>query len=126
MKIATYKKQENADFFILNKGDQAGKPSLKPWHAGNCFAVNSENPKEDFARVYCAYISRSFYPYLLGTAIPFLRISDIRKVLGLTKHIKRDELSKIYEAEQKIRHYEKVLRLCTELRDSLARKAMQQ
>ena len=69
-------------FFILNKGNNSGKPLLIP--CPNCFVIQFGN-LEDKERVYwilwCMWQSKAFYPLLRGSVIPFITIRDFQKLL---------------------------------------------
>ncbi len=72
----------NPHFFVLNKGLNSGKPLLLP--CPNCFKIEAEN--EDFKQVlywvtYALWKSKAFYPYLIGSVIPFIRIGDYKQVV---------------------------------------------
>jgi len=69
-------------FYILSKGNGAGKPNLTPWV--NCFAVHCTRPEEldfYFWLCYALYQTGRFKQHLRGSVIPFLSIHDTRKVL---------------------------------------------
>ena len=69
-------------FFMLNKGNNSGKPLLKA--CPNCFVIlcNSEEEKE---RLYWLIMglwqSKAFYPYLKGSVISFISINDARNCI---------------------------------------------
>jgi hypothetical protein len=73
---------EKPHFFILNKGNNSGKPLLSP--CPNCFVIQFENV-EDKECVYwilwCLWQSKAFYPLLKGSVIPFITIGDFQKLL---------------------------------------------
>lgn len=72
-------------FFILSKGDNAGKPGLVPW--ANCFAVHCSNQQTFdfyFWLVYGLYKAGKFKSRLRGSVIPFVNLDDIRTVLKKT------------------------------------------
>ncbi len=69
-------------FFVLNKGLNSGKPLLLP--CPNCFKIEAEN--EDFKQVlywvtFALWKSKAFYPYLIGSVIPFIRIGDYKQIV---------------------------------------------
>ena len=69
-------------FFILCKGNNAGKPSFKPWP--NSFVVicaNQEYVDFYFWLVYALYQSGKFKIQLRGSVIPFININDVRQLL---------------------------------------------
>ena len=78
-------KQEisNPHFFILNKGNNSGKPLVSP--CPNCFVIISENQEQaDQLRTLCYALwrSRSFERHLHGSVIPFITIRSFRCVLA--------------------------------------------
>lgn len=69
-------------FFILNKGNNSGKPLLSP--CPNCFVIQfqSEEEKEQvYWLLYSLWQSKAFYPYLRGSVIPFVVLRDIKECL---------------------------------------------
>jgi len=69
-------------FYMLSKGENAGKPALKPWT--NSFAVVCPNQQYvDFYYwlVYGLYKAGKFKVYLHGTAIPFINVNDVRNCI---------------------------------------------
>jgi hypothetical protein len=75
-------------FFILNKGNNSGKPLLAP--CPNCFVIQfqSENEKEQiYWLLYSLWQSKAFYPFLRGSVIPFIVLRDAKSCLldGLNK-----------------------------------------
>jgi len=75
-------------FFILNKGNNSGKPLLSP--CPNCFVIQfqSELEKEQlYWLMYSLWQSRAFYPYLRGSVIPFVILREIKECIadGLEK-----------------------------------------
>ena len=70
-------------FFILNKGLNSGKPMDQP--CPNCFVIttNSEKTRESlFYLCLSLKIGRYFGYYLKGSVIPFICISDAKKVIN--------------------------------------------
>jgi len=70
-------------FFILNKGLNSGKPMDQP--CPNCFVIttNSEKTRESlFYLCLSLKIGRYFGYYLKGSVIPFICISDTKKVIN--------------------------------------------
>ena len=69
-------------FFVLCKGNNAGKPSLTPWP--NSFVVicaNKEYADFYFWLVYALFQSGKFKIQLRGSVIPFINIDDVRQLL---------------------------------------------
>lgn len=72
----------NFSFYVLSKGENAGKPLEKP--CPNCFTVSCSS---SVTREYWFWLSwglwksRSFHYYLRGSVIPFIRITDYREAI---------------------------------------------
>ena len=70
-------------FFILNKGLNSGKPLEKP--CPNCFVIIT-NTKANRESLYYLCLSlkvgQFFAYYLKGSVIPFIGISDVKKVIN--------------------------------------------
>lgn len=78
-------------FFILNKGNNSGRPLRTP--CPNCFVISFDNDlfKEQYYwLIYGLWQSRAFHPFLRGSVIPFI--------------IKKDLLFCIKEAITKVEH----------------------
>lgn len=72
-------------FFVLSKGENAGKPGLKPWP--NSFAVlcnNQESFDFYFWLMYGLFKADKFKPRLRGSVIPFVNLNDIKDALKET------------------------------------------
>ncbi len=70
-------------FFILNKGNNSGKPLVSP--CPNCFVIQfqSEMEKEQiYWLLYSLWQSKAFYPYLRGSVIPFVVLLDVKECLA--------------------------------------------
>ncbi len=70
-------------FFILNKGNNSGKPLLSP--CPNCFVIITENQEQaDRLRTLCYALwrCRAFEPHLHVSVIPFITIRTFRSVLA--------------------------------------------
>ena len=75
-------------FFILNKGNNSGKPLTVP--CPNCFIIQfqCEEVKEQiYWLLYSLWQSKAFYPLLRGSVIPFVVLRDVKSCLldGLNK-----------------------------------------
>jgi len=104
-------KIENPHFFILNKGNNSGKPLLSP--CPNCFVIwfQCEEEKEMvYWLLYSLWQSRTFYPYLRGSVIPFVVLRDVKECLlnGLEKmKANSDQFQKAVEALRNLEEMEK-------------------
>ena len=78
LRVETYNGQKSANFYIQCKGNYSGRPLKKP--IPNCFAVYTNNPLA-FEIVYCLFKGKLFEYYIIGSVIPFIRISAVKKIL---------------------------------------------
>ena len=70
-------------FFILNKGLNSGKPLDKP--CPNCFVITTASKAERESLYYLCLslkVGQFFAYYLKGSVIPFIGISDAKKVIN--------------------------------------------
>lgn len=77
------KEIRNPHFFILNKGNNSGKPLVSP--CPNCFVIQfqSETEKEQiYWLLYSLWQSKAFYSYLRGSVIPFVVLRDVKECLA--------------------------------------------
>jgi len=68
--------------FILNKGNNSGKPLVSP--CPNCFVIQFSNEKEQeqvYWLLFCLWQSNGFYQYLRGSVIPFIVLRDIKSCI---------------------------------------------
>jgi hypothetical protein len=73
-------------FFILSKGKNAGKPMINP--LPNCFVFTADNLLEReyyFWLCYGLWVGGFFRPFLSGSVISFLRISQLKQGLHKTQ-----------------------------------------
>lgn len=99
--IKTHKKDTfyaKPHMFILNKGLNSGKPNKEPFT--NSFVVIFEN-EQDCENIYwitySLWQSKFWHRNLVGSVIPFLRITDFIKEFSL----KADEMLNDFEEHQK-------------------------
>ena len=84
-RLKTYNQKEeirNPHFFILNKGNNSGKPLVSP--CPNCFVIqfSNENEKEQvYWLLFCLWQSKAFYQYLRGSVIQFIVLKDIKSYI---------------------------------------------
>ncbi|GGK53304.1 MULTISPECIES: DUF6943 family protein [Flavobacteriaceae] len=100
-------------FFILSKGLNSGKPMNKP--CPNCFVIttHSEDARESlFYLCLSLKIGRFFGYYLKGSVIPFICISDAKKVINeaLKSNQKQQWILKV-EKLKKINAFEENLKM---------------
>ena len=70
-------------FFILNKGLNSGKPLRSS--CPNCFVlVATDQDEKDFYfwLSFGLWKSKAYHPFLMGSVIEFLRIKDLKQILG--------------------------------------------
>lgn len=113
--------QEN-HFFVLSKGNNAGRPMDKP--CPNCFVVISKCLQEKqllywlcYGLWQCGY----FQPHLCGSVIPFLRLPELKSILRDTRakvELRVDEygkavetLNKLLAIQQNISHQQQLINL---------------
>ena len=75
-------------FFILNKGNNSGKPLSAP--CANCSVIQFQNETEKeqvYWLLYSLWQSKAFYPFLRGSVIPFVVLRDVKYCImdGLEK-----------------------------------------
>ena len=105
--------QEKNCFYILCKGLNSGKPLKAP--CLNCFAVIAHNEADLQALYWLTFAlwkGRKYEIYLTGSVIPFLRVTDFRKLISehfvqATANIV--ELQKTVKALQLVEEREKQL-----------------
>ena len=84
-RLKTYNQKEeirNPHFFILNKGNNSGKPLLNP--CPNCFVIqfsNEDEKEQVYWLLFCLWQSKAFYQYLRGSVIPFIVLRDIKSCI---------------------------------------------
>ncbi len=117
-------KYANPHFFILNKGLNTGKPLDKP--CPNCFVIIfqcSEDCENMQAIVSNLWRIKFWHPFLIGSVIPYIRISDFVKNLTLKsnemmldfKQHKKD-IEKLKFLEQKEKQFHENINLINDLR----------
>ena len=70
-------------FFILNKGNNSGKPLSAP--CPNCFVIQFQNEidkEQVYWLMYSLWQSNAFYPFLRGSVIPFVVLRDVKSCLS--------------------------------------------
>ena len=125
--IFTYSKHykiKEFDVFILSKGLNAGKPLQTP--CPNCFVVScSTKPNANYIDLLCygLHQAKYFNQLFTGSVIPFLRISDFKKVVAMqsvavNKNPKAftEDVEKIKLMEQKEKFMQQQLKIIAELK----------
>ena len=132
-KVRTYsvhRETPKMAIFILNRGKNAGKPLRQP--CPNCFIIycKDENEVENYYWTFYALWKHGFFhPYLCGSVIEMLRISELKTLMrnfiipALEKSSQNPEMTlkikSTWELEKKIEQQAKAVK---ELRDSLVRR----
>ena len=99
--------QQSHVFYILCKGNQAGKPSLKPW--ANSFAVSCQNLQYFnfyYWLVYALFRTNKFKLRLRGSVIPFINIDDVRDLIGEMAPVVYPDWSKFQELVNTLNKFE--------------------
>jgi hypothetical protein len=69
-------------FYILNKGQNSGKPSLMPFaNSFVCDCASQQEAELVYILCYGLWQSKQFQPFLRGSVIEFITIDDLRTVL---------------------------------------------
>jgi hypothetical protein len=87
VRIVTYTGKQQANFYIQNKGDNAGRPLRAPIR--NCFAVFSDD-EFLFQKVQVLFIARYFERFIHGSVIPTIRLNDVKDVIE-QNYVRQDE-----------------------------------
>ena len=83
-KIKTHKMgntYECPHFFILNKGDNSGKPTIQYW--SNCFVFLADDTeeKEFYYFIFLGLWELGYFKKgLIGSVVPFIRIDDVTNI----------------------------------------------
>ena len=74
--------QQPTNFFILAKGNNAGKPSLTPWaNAFTAIAATQEMRDFYYWLTFGLYKANAFKVYQRGSVIPFINIGEVKNVI---------------------------------------------
>jgi len=127
VKIITYNpKNQKSDFefYALSKGLNSGKPLDSP--SPNCFVISCRSAEEmDFYRslLFGLWKAKSFHQFLVGSVIPFIRISDFKNfVFEQATHLRsketefKNDIRRVKTLEQRERHIHEQLLLISELK----------
>ena len=124
--IKTYNGTE-ADFYIQAKGLNAGRPLRQP--IANCFSVNT-NIQNAYEIIYCLWTAKAFYSNIIGTCIPFIRISDVKKIIlpvvAAHERINQNNLVKIKAIDEEINKTEQRIKLLKEMKKVLANQTIKE
>lgn len=75
-------------FYILNKGNNSGKPLNEP--CPNCFVCiceNEDHKEQLYWLLFGLWQGKAFHPHLIGSVIPFIRLREVTNLIykGLEK-----------------------------------------
>lgn len=87
-------------------------------------AVYSDDPEADFQRVMALYKGKVFYPYLLGSCQPAIRVRDVRKVISEHKMINAKQAQAASAIELHIENLEAQIKKARELQVALYRASL--
>ena len=117
-------------FFILNKGNNAGKP-MANW-CPNCFVFLADDDKEHthfFTLCKALWVGHYFKPLLIGSVIPFIHIDKFTMALhhaNISISAQPQKLVRIIhyfnELDQQEQHLKKQFQLIQQLRLAMAHK----
>jgi hypothetical protein len=74
----------NPHFFILNKGNNSGKPLEN--NCANCFVIEFKTLEEKesyYWLFYGLWQSKTFHQYLRGSVIPFIILDDVKDCIKI-------------------------------------------
>ena len=100
IKITTFSPGKNYSghyFYILNKGNNSGKPLQES--CPNCFVCECETEEEKeqlYWIIFGLWQGKIFHQNLLGSVIPYIRLKCLKEViqLGITKYLSNPEKAK--------------------------------
>ena len=70
-------------FFVLCKGMNSGKPLEGRCPNSFCIISDSEEEKEQLYWIsFALWRFNAFYPYLMGSVIPYIRINDFTRLVN--------------------------------------------
>lgn len=109
IKITTFSPGKNYSghfFYILNKGNNSGKPLKAP--CPNCFVCECETEEEKenlYWLIFGLWQGKVFYTSLLGSVIPYIRKNDVKDIVqnGIDKlNLNPEKVKKNISAVAKI------------------------
>ena len=110
--------------FILNKGLNSGKPQKEPFTNSFVLLFQTEEDCENLYFVaFSLWKTKFWHQFLIGSVIPFLRLSDFKKEFFLKsktlmeeheKHVKNIAALKILEQQEK--HFHDNINLINDIR----------
>lgn len=135
IKITTFspeKKYSGHIFYILNKGNNSGKPMEQP--CPNCFVCECETEEEKeqlYWLIFGLWQGKIFHQKLLGSVIPYIRLKCLKEViqLGIKKYQANHEkakknITKIQQIENQMKKIMKQFQLMQQLKITLVREVL--
>lgn len=133
LKIKSFngKKYGENDFFILNRGNNSGKPLIEP--CANCFICECssiEEKEKAYWLFFALWQGKLFSPLLVGSVIPFIRKNDLINLvdgywnsIGSHDEVKNKvhQLNTVLDQEQ---NFKKMLSLASQLKMVLSLKLL--
>jgi restriction endonuclease S subunit len=110
---------ENVTFYIQSKGNNAGQPLTNP--IPNCFAVCTD-VENAFEIVYALFTAKAFNQYIIGSVIPFIRISTMKEIVlpAFDRTYDNNKLNAINTIDQQIENLNKQLVLIKQMQRAIA------
>ena len=110
-----YQKEEirKPHFFILNKGNNSGKPLTVP--CPNCFVIQfqcEEEKEKIYWLSYSLWQSKAFYPFLRGSVIPFVVLRDVKSCLSAALNKVDENPAQFEKAVAALRSLEAIEKQC--------------
>lgn len=126
--LKTYNGQfpERNRIYILNKGNNSGKPSFMPF--ANSFVLITESEEEAqlyYFICYALWKARKFRKYLVGSVIPFIRKKELLQVInaGASAAICKNDFTKtvkkLTDLEKLVMLKQRQLKTMEELRTAI-------
>jgi hypothetical protein len=120
-------------FFVLSKGNNAGKPLDQP--CPNCFVITASTVEEKdrlYWLCFGLWQGRQFHSLLIGSVIPFIRLPEFKKCLteaNSKMEMKQEEFNQTIDFVMKLNSQQQritqQLQLINELKGCLMKKVLQ-
>ena len=111
-------------FYIQSHGNNSGRPLLTPIR--NCWEVRTKR-SVDFEIMYIIFESKILQPFIGGSVIPFLRLSDYKNIIkpilqnAIHEHrIINEHYLQIRKIEENIQHQDKIKNLLNLMRKTIS------
>lgn len=119
----SHKPTQNPKFYILSKGNNAGRPMVLP--CPNCFVVSTTTETERdslYWLCYAAWQTQGFRPFLRGSVIPFLTTGDTKFVINeCLINLNASQLMKQVSSFKAVQKQQEILKLQLQKYDELKR-----